>query len=151
MLTLKGYLDLTKSNNNESINTFSTSLRWAPAMAIVAGAVYIIEDIRRREERIKNEPNDKNLEELTLVQEHKDHFNQIEYARSSTGRRYAFPIAGKRHALRAGFEMKHASNNGTRLYIRISSVFRYFHYFMHSCPALDWILCHIVTEHVTRN
>lgn len=89
---MNGYLDLTKSNNSESINTFSTPLRWAPATAIVAGAIYTVEDIRRRAERTKNEQKDKNLEKLTLVQEHKDHFNQIEYARSSTGRRYAFPI-----------------------------------------------------------
>lgn len=61
-------------------------------MAIVAGAVYTIEDVKKRPEA-KNVRNDKNVEKLTLVQRvsTKIIFNQIEYARSSTGR-YSFPI-----------------------------------------------------------
>lgn len=73
---------VTKSNNSDSINTFSTSLRWAPAMAMVAGAVYTMEDVRRKEGS-KSVQNDKNLEKLTVVQEYEDHFNQIEYASST--------------------------------------------------------------------
>lgn len=64
-------------------------------MAIVAGAVYTIEDGRKSPEAKKNVRNEKNVEKLTLVQRVRSTkiiFNQIEYARSPTGRRSSFPI-----------------------------------------------------------
>ena len=45
-------------------------------MAMVAGAVYKMEEVRR-EGRSNSVQNDKNLEKLTVVQEYEDHFNQI--------------------------------------------------------------------------
>lgn len=56
-------------------------------MAIVAGAVYTMEDVRKSLEA-KKWRNDKNVEKLTLVQRVQSTkiifiFNQIEYARTS--------------------------------------------------------------------
>jgi hypothetical protein len=51
---LGGAVHLTRSISNESINTFSTCLRWAPATAMFAGAECLwIEVNGRGESRVR--------------------------------------------------------------------------------------------------